>query len=156
MTEVARNYEIALPGLLAKISEDLSSALGVRLEFDVEQAMFRPTQEILAALSPGAVMCRSRYIKNSSGIGGVLFSQEAAGLIARAATDQNRSEEETFSFDGPVSTVMTELWNVFLGAWNRLADPDFRFSAKKDERSVEHYPSSIRFPETAGPGIGPG
>ncbi|MGE3166588.1 MAG: hypothetical protein AB7O52_16935 [Planctomycetota bacterium] len=151
MARISRSFEAELRKSFEGVATDLTNLLGLPVTFDLGNLSIASVHDLLGAGKAGHVCCRACYIRNASGVGGILVSERLALLMAYAAMlmDPPRADEP-FVFGGFVEEALTEIWNVLLGSWNRLASPDARMSTKVDERAVEHYPAGLALPPEAG------
>ena len=151
MIVVTQGFQKELPKLLSQISVDLSQMLDMEVEFSVEPFETGLVQDHLNSVETGNVCCRSCYIKNASGIGGLLIPARAAMVMSYGAMLMDPpGADDPFEWEGLVDEAMAEIWNVLIGSWNRVASPDYRMSTKTEERAIELYPTQVALPETSG------
>ena len=143
---VQKEFETLAP----VVAEGLGTMLGAKVSIDLSGGTLLDEAQFFARFEGRGIACRSQFVHSSSGIGGIHLEERAAQVVAAKALFMDvPAEGSAFEFEEH-REALEEIFNVFIGAWNRSASTDFRMSTKVDERAVEHYSDLTTFPRLSG------
>ena len=150
MTKIPQVVQKEFQSLAPQVAEGLGMLLGAEVTIDLSEARIIPGREFLTEVGGNGISCRSQFVLSSSGIGGIFLQDRAAQVFGAKILFMDVPEEGTPIVFEEQREALEEIFNVFIGAWNRAASTEFRMSTKVDERAVERWEGLEAFPPLSG------